>query len=113
MAARQSFVSTLWHQRYGHLNVHYLSQLARDELVLGLPEIQTQQLGVCDACQDEKQHQRPFKSGDSWWASQVVQLVHANICGPMATPCVFGSRYFLLFVDDFSRKMWVYFLKQK
>ena len=31
----------------------------------------------------------------------------------MATPFVLGSRYFLLFVDDFSRKMWVYFLKNK
>ena len=37
MAARRSSVSTLWHQRYGHLNVHYLSQLAREELVLGFP----------------------------------------------------------------------------
>ena len=31
----------------------------------------------------------------------------------MNTPYVTGNRYFLLFVDDFSRKMWVYFLKQK
>ena len=31
----------------------------------------------------------------------------------MATPFVLGSRYFLLFVDDFSRKMWVYFLRKK
>jgi len=50
MTARRSFVSTLLHQRYGHLNMHYLSQLPRDELVLGLAEIQPQQLGVCDAC---------------------------------------------------------------
>ena len=41
MAPWRSSLSTLWHQRYGHLNVHYLSRLARDELVLGLPEIQT------------------------------------------------------------------------
>ena len=55
----------------------------------------------------------PFTSGDSWQASQVLQLVHADICGPMATTSILGSRYFLLFVDDFSRKMWVYFLKKK
>ena len=30
----------------------------------------------------------------------------------MNTP-ISGNKYFLLFVDDFSRKMWVYFLKQK
>lgn len=41
MAAQQSSFSTLWHQRYRHLNVRYLAQLARDTLVLGLPEIQT------------------------------------------------------------------------
>ena len=82
--------------------MHYLSELAQDELVLGLSEIQTQQLGVCDACQAGKQHCTPFTSGDSRRASQVLQLVHGDIYGPMATP-VLGSRYFLLFVDDFSR----------
>lgn len=46
-------------------------------------------------------------------ASQVLQLVHANISGPMATPFVLGSRYVLFFVDDFSRKMWVYIFKKK
>lgn len=25
MAARSTSINTLWHQRYGHLNVHYLS----------------------------------------------------------------------------------------
>ena len=66
MAAWQSSISTFWHQRYGHLNVHYLSQLAWDELALGLLEIQLQELGVCDACQAGKQHRTPFTSGNSW-----------------------------------------------
>ena len=64
MTAWWSSISTLWHQRYRHSNVHYLSQLARDELVLRLPEIQTKQLGVCDACQEGKQHRTSFTSGD-------------------------------------------------
>lgn len=50
---------------------------------------------------------------DSLQASKVLQLVHVDICGSMNTPLVTGSRDFLLFVYDFSRKMWVYFLKQK
>lgn len=41
MAAKHSFVSTLWYQRYGHLIVHYLSQLVREDLAIGLPKIQT------------------------------------------------------------------------
>eukprot|EP00253_Pinus_taeda_P005669 PITA_05669 len=47
LAARTSPISTLWHQRYGHLNMQYLSQLSREELVTGLPDIQTQKLGIC------------------------------------------------------------------
>ena len=44
---------------------------------------------------------------------QVLSLVHVNLCGPMNTTSIISAKYFLLFVDDFSRKMWVYFLKLK
>jgi len=112
LTARVSPISTLWHQRYGHLNIQYLSQLSREGLVSGLPDIQTQHLGVCGAYQTGKQHRSSFKDGESWRAS-VLQLIHADICGPMNTSSVTGCKYFLLIVDDFSRKMWVYFLKHK
>ena len=40
-------------------------------------------------------------------------FVHSNICGPI-TPCSNGGkRYILTFIDDFSRKSWVYFLQEK
>jgi transposase InsO family protein len=43
----------------------------------------------------------------------VLELVHVHICDPMRTISISDTKYFLLFVDDLSRKMWVYFLKQK
>ena len=46
-----STLSNLWHQRYGHLNIQYLAQLARDNLVHGLSNIQIQNHHVCKACQ--------------------------------------------------------------
>lgn len=55
----------------------------------------------------------PFDEGQAWRAHRVLQLVHVDICGPMNTTSIIGARDFLLFVDDFSRKMWVYFLKLK
>eukprot|EP00253_Pinus_taeda_P006391 PITA_06391 len=113
LAARASPISTLWHQRYGHLNMQYLSQLSREGLVTGLPDIQTQQLGICGACQAGKQHRSSFPNGESWRASKVLQLIHVDICGPMKTSSITACKYFLLIVDDFSRKMWVYFLKNK
>lgn len=42
-----------------------------------------------------------------------LELIHADVCGPIE-PASFGmNMYFLLFIDDYSRKTWVYFLKQK
>ena len=39
--------------------------------------------------------------------------MHANLCGKMPTQALGGSSYFMLLVDDFSTKMWVYFLHDK
>jgi len=46
-------------------------------------------------------------------AESKLQLVHTDVCGPMNTELINGSRYFILFIDDFSRFCWVYFMKQK
>ncbi|MCO5576454.1 hypothetical protein L7F22_030264 [Adiantum nelumboides] len=40
-------------------------------------------------------------------------LVHSDVCGPMRTPSVGNSLYFVTFIDDFSRFCWVYPLKAK
>ena len=59
-ATSASNIYTLWHQRYGHLNLTYLSQLAREKLVDDLLDIQQKIQGVCGACQAGKQHRAPF-----------------------------------------------------
>jgi transposase InsO family protein len=87
--------------------------LARDKLVDGLPDIQQKIQGVCGACQAGKQHRAPFDEGQAWRVQRVLLLVHADVCGPMNMTSIIGAKYLLLFVDDFSRKMWVYFLRLK
>jgi transposase InsO family protein len=42
-----------------------------------------------------------------------MDLIHSDICGPMSTPSLNGCLYYLIFIDDFSRKSWIYFLKAK
>jgi len=39
--------------------------------------------------------------------------VHTDVCGPITPVSFSGKRYFLTFIDDFSRKTWIYFLKEK
>ena len=80
-------------------------------MVFGLPFISSN-LKVCEGCIYGKMHRLPFPK-TSWRAKALLQLVHANIWGPSSTPCFGGRRYFLLFIDDYTRMMWVYFIQQK
>lgn len=43
----------------------------------------------------------------------VLEFVHSNLFGPMSVPSMGGFLYYVVFVDDFSRKTWIYFLKCK
>ena len=45
--------------------------------------------------------------------SELLSLVHSNVCGPIEVKSLDGNRYFVTFIDDTSRKMWVYFLISK
>ena len=46
-------------------------------------------------------------------AKQVLDMVHSDVCGHLDTPSLGGNKYFLTFVDEFSRKIWVYLIKEK
>ena len=46
-------------------------------------------------------------------AKESLQLIHTDICGPLEVPSISHAFYFLTFIDYFSRKSWVYFLKHK
>jgi len=42
-----------------------------------------------------------------------LELVHSDVCGPMKTPSHAGNRFFITFIDYYSRMCWVYFMRQK
>eukprot|EP00253_Pinus_taeda_P013735 PITA_13735 len=100
----------LWHVRYGHLNFESLSQLQKQGMVKGLPTFKREN-AKCEACIYGKQNRESFPTS-SWRANRRLQLVHSDVCGPIQTSFG-GCKYFLLFIDDFSRMTWVYFLKNK
>jgi hypothetical protein len=69
--------------------------------------------GICVGCVLDKHHRDNFDKRSSWHASSPLQLVHSDLCGPLSSPSFSGCKYFLTFIDDFSRRSWVYFLKLK
>jgi transposase InsO family protein len=68
---------------------------------------------MCEVCTLDKQHLLPFPKGRSCRAKHPLQLMHTNICGRLVPVSYGGNKYFITFIDDYSRKIWVYFLKEK
>lgn len=102
----------LWHCRYGHLSFGGLKTLQQKQMVHGLPKLQCSSL-LCEDCVLGKQHRSSFPQESMWRASQPLQLLHSDICGPISPISNSHKRYLLTFIDDFSRKIWVFFLKEK
>ena len=53
-----------------------------------------------------------FRSKD-YHLEEVLELVHTNLCGPIRIESYSGDKFFILFVDDYSRMMTVMYLKEK
>jgi hypothetical protein len=66
----------------------------------------------CTACQTAKQPALSFHKSTSISASP-FHLVHSDIWGPAPTSTMVGSRYFVLFIDDYSRFTWIYMMKNR
>ena len=82
------------------------------KMVPGLPSIYSNK-GVCEGCVLGKHHKEMFDKGKAWCVREPLQLIHSDICGPLEFPSISHATYFITFIDDFSRKSWVYFLKHK
>lgn len=112
LQATSEDVTNLWHCRYGHLSLKGLKTLVSMEMVKGLPAL-NDSLKVCQDCMKGKQHRETLPKKSLWRASKKLQLVHADICGPISPQSNSGKRYIITFIDDYSRKTWAYFLLHK
>ncbi|KAG9440556.1 hypothetical protein H6P81_020721 [Aristolochia fimbriata] len=104
--------SWLWHCRFGHINFDSLALLERKNMVRGLSHIHVDRI-VCDTCVLGKHSRSSFPSGQTSRAATPLELIHSDLCGPIEVPSNKGNRYFITFIDDYTRKIWVYFLKNK
>ena len=78
----------------------------------GLPEIQINHEGVCKGCAQVKNTKNPYprsNSKEKW----ILYIVCSDVCGPMQTISLSGYVYYASFINDYSYKTWIYFLKKK
>ncbi|GAU35215.1 hypothetical protein TSUD_204910 [Trifolium subterraneum] len=102
----------IWHARIGHLNFKSLRELGTNHMVNGLPIIKVPEK-VCKVCMIGKQTRKSFKSEIPSRARNQLEVVHSDVCGPFEVATLAGNRYFISFVDEFSRMMWIYLIKAK
>jgi hypothetical protein len=102
----------LWHEQFVHLNYHSLQQLCNQQMVIVIPHVSCRD-DVFVGCVLDKHHQDSFDKRAYWHASGPLHLAHSDLFGPLSNPSFSGCKYFLTFIDDFSRHTWVYFLKLK
>ena len=81
-------------------------------MVCGLPKF-TSSDKLCTDCIVGKHHRDPIPRKISWRASQILDLIHVDICGPITPMSNSNKRYTLCFIDDYSRRSWIYFLMEK
>lgn len=98
-----------WHRRLGHINVSSLVKM-RDGIVDG---IKFREIGEAIAnCARAKLSRSPFPHSSSR-SKELLELIHSDLMGPFETKSIGHARYALTFIDNFSRKVFVYFLSQK
>ncbi|CAH9120743.1 unnamed protein product [Cuscuta epithymum] len=100
----------LWHRRLSHISEKGLNCLIRNNVISGLGTIK---LNKCDHCMAGKQNRVSFKSNSHHRKSSVLELIHSDVCGPLKVQSFSGASYFVTFIDDYSRKVWVHALKTK
>ncbi|GJZ09183.1 retrovirus-related pol polyprotein from transposon TNT 1-94 [Tanacetum coccineum] len=105
--------SWLWHRRLNHLNFGTINDLARKDLVRGLPRLKFEKDHLCSACQLGKSKKHTHKPKTENTNLEVLNTLHMDLCGPMRVQTINGKKYILVIVDDYSRFTWVKFLRSK
>jgi len=97
----------IWHCRLGHPSDKILECISKN-----YNGIHFDRNIFCTPCHLAKQHRLPFPLSKTI-IDNVFYLIHIDIWGPFNTPSIYGHRYFLIVVDDFTRHTWVYLMRNK
>ena len=81
-------------------------------MVSSLLDLKIDHEGTCKGCARGKNVNNPFPKSDTK-TKGTLELIHSTVCGPIPSTYLSGYEYYVTFIDDYSRKTWIYFLKKK
>lgn len=99
-----------WHRRLGHINENSMNQMKKGS-VSGVNYANTETKD-CIPCAEGKQCRNSFQKNVPK-AEELLERIHSDVCGPMEKASIGGNRYFVTFIDEASRKVFVEFLKNR
>ena len=99
----------LWHCRLGHIGVKRIKKLHADGL---LESLDYESFDTCEPCLMGKMTKMSF-SGTLERATDLLEIIHTDVCGPMNIEAHGRYHYFLIFTDDLSRYEYIYLMKYK
>ena len=98
--------SILWHWRLGHISIERIKRLVKDGV---LNTLDFADFKTCVDCIKGKQTNMSKKGANR--SSSILEIIHTDICCPDMDAR--GQKYFITFIDDYSRYMNVYLLHNK
>ena len=102
--------AALWHHRLGHMSEKGMKILHSRNLLPGLKNVD---LDFCENCIYGKQKRVRFLRVGKEKKNEKLELVHTDVWGPTQVSSLGGSRYYVTFIDDATRKTWIYCIKNK
>ena len=93
----------------GHITANRIHGLVKSEI---LNSLIFEPIPVCESCLESKMIKRPFKAKGNH-ATKQLGLIHIDVCGPMSVQTRSGYGYFITFIDDYSRYVYVYLIRHE
>ena len=100
----------LWHRRLSH--IHHGALKILQQISTGLPKGTISQIDQCKGCTFGKFVKATFHQKDRCTMT-ILERIHTDMCGPFSVASTTKHRYYVIFVDDFSRKCWIFFMQKK
>eukprot|EP00253_Pinus_taeda_P028365 PITA_28365 len=96
--------------RLGH--PHHGALKILQQITIGLPKGTLAQSDQCKGCTLGKSVKATFHEKDSH-ATTILERIHTDVCGPSSVASTAKHMYYVIFIDDFSRKCWIFFMQKK
>ena len=105
----------LWHLRLGHISYERLLKLQESKVIpnLSITRAMLKKIPFCEACALAKARHAAHSKVASSRPTRLLQVLYADVCGPVGTKSVGGKQHFCVVIDGASSRSWAFFLHAK